>query len=71
MGLLWLWVLIAALVGGLALTAWGLWWLWHKVEGLGEQFEGLAGRLDDLAGILDGLEPQGLGDPSRGPSDKA
>lgn len=55
MGLLWLWVIIAAVAGGLALTIWGLWWLWRKLAAIGEQLDGLLGRLDELAGILDRL----------------
>lgn len=52
----WLWVLILALVGGLALTCWGLWWLWHKVTGLGSDLDGVLKRLDDLGEVLDQLD---------------
>lgn len=68
---MWLWVLIAAVLGGLALTIWGLWWLWRKVAGIGEQLEGLLGRLDELAGIVEGLELDRLDNPLGHASDKA
>lgn len=55
----WLWVLILALVGGLALTCWGLWWLWHKVTALAADLEGLLNRVEEAAEILEkvDLEP--------------
>ncbi|QCV94804.1 hypothetical protein [Acidipropionibacterium acidipropionici] len=71
MGLMWLWVLIAAVLGGLALTIWGLWWLWRKVAGIGERLEGLLGRLDELAGIVEGIDPDRLDGPVGHASDKA
>ncbi|AZZ40715.1 Uncharacterised protein [Acidipropionibacterium jensenii] len=54
--MLWLWVLIAALVGGLALTVWGLWWLWHKVTALAAELERLLGRLEEAAQILEKVD---------------
>lgn len=67
MGLLWLWVLLAAVVGGLGLTAWGLWWLWHKAAAVGTGLEHLMGRLEEAGEIIEKLDTspleQGAGRP--------
>lgn len=57
MGLLWLWVLLAALLGGLGLAAWGLWWLWRRASAVGAALEHLMGRLEEAGEILGRIDP--------------
>lgn len=60
MELLWLWVLLAAVLGGLGLTAWGLWWLWHKAAAVGTELEHLLGRLEEAGEIIEKLDMEPL-----------
>ncbi|WP_130865666.1 hypothetical protein [Acidipropionibacterium timonense] len=60
---MWLWMLLAALLGALALTVLGAWYLWRRTRALLDALSSLTGRLDELGRLLDELDLDGLDTP--------
>jgi hypothetical protein len=64
---LWLWILILGLVAGLALTCWGVWWLWRKVMAIWHELERVMGRLDEIGELLEQVDLSPLDEAASGP----
>ncbi|MBK8462648.1 MAG: hypothetical protein IPL36_06380 [Nigerium sp.] len=62
--MLWVWIIVAAAAGGLAMLALFALWLWRKALALGGALSEWGGQLEGVLELLDALEFE----PNRGPS---
>lgn len=54
--MLWVWIIVAAAVGGLVMLALFAVWLWRKALVLGGALSDLGGQLDSALDLLDELD---------------